>query len=364
MIEVLWIMILTSLACGILGPFLVMLNLSMTADALSHSVLLGIVLAFFVVRDLNSPVLFLMAVIFAILTVLVVEWLSHRNRLAKEDALAFVFPCFFSIAVVLISYFFRNAHLDVDIVLMGNPLFAPFIRWGLFPKSMILLSLLFLVNAGFVFLFFQEFKMLCFDREFSSLKGIPQKNLFYVLIVLTSLTIVLSFDSVGAILVISYLVTPVGIALLWTRRFRETVFLSLIVGILISVVGYYLGIYWNVSLTGLSSAIGFLFCFISILFYKKGVIWTCIKKVKDKKMVQENLILCHLHHHPDCPEEIGMDTICSHLNWTRDKTDWYLSRLQKKGLIDVDWSRKVYLLTSKGEKHVTLLLGNLYDKQS
>lgn len=105
MFEVWLILLLTALALGLPGLILVLKNMAMTADALSHTILLGIVLAYFVTKDLNSPFLIVSAAFFGLLTIAVIERLSRHKGLREDAATGLVFPLFFSLAVLLISRF-------------------------------------------------------------------------------------------------------------------------------------------------------------------------------------------------------------------------------------------------------------------
>jgi manganese/zinc/iron transport system permease protein len=118
--QMLITLLITGIACAILGCFLVLRKLSMITDALAHSILLGIVLAFLITKDLNSPILFIGAGLFGIFTVFSIELLSSTRLVKSDDAVGIIFPLFFSLAVILISTFARNVHLDIDIVLMGQ----------------------------------------------------------------------------------------------------------------------------------------------------------------------------------------------------------------------------------------------------
>ena len=116
-IEIQLIAILTAVACALPGVFLVLRRMAMMSDAISHTVLLGIVLGFFLVGDLASPLLIFGAALMGVVTVSLVA-LLERTRLVKEDAaIGLVFPALFSIAVILISRYAGNVHLDVDAVL-------------------------------------------------------------------------------------------------------------------------------------------------------------------------------------------------------------------------------------------------------
>ncbi|BBM41528.1 ABC transporter [Leptotrichia shahii] len=134
-LEIQLIAIMVASACSILGTFLVLKSMAMVSDAITHTILLGIVVAFFAVHDLNSPLLIVGAGIVGVLTVYLVE-LLNSTRLVKEDsAIGVVFPLLFSIAVILISRYAGNVHLDVDSVLLGELAFAPFNRIQIFGFS-------------------------------------------------------------------------------------------------------------------------------------------------------------------------------------------------------------------------------------
>ena len=127
--EILLIAIAVSIACAIPGVFLVLRHMSMMADAITHTVFLGIVLAFFVTEDLNSPLLLVGATVVGVGTVWLTEMI-HNTGLVNEDAsIGIIFPLLFSIAIILVSLYSGNAHLDVDTALLGEIAFAPFDRW-------------------------------------------------------------------------------------------------------------------------------------------------------------------------------------------------------------------------------------------
>ena len=143
-IEIQLIAAIIAVACALPGVFLVLRRMAMMSDAISHTVLLGIVLSFFLVQSLHSPLLILGAAAMGVVTVSLVELLG-RTRLVKQDAaIGLVFPALFSIAVILISRFARGVHLDVDAVLLGELAFAPFDRLTFFgldlPRSLVVMG--------------------------------------------------------------------------------------------------------------------------------------------------------------------------------------------------------------------------------
>ena len=128
-LEIQLVAVVVAVACAIPGVFLVLRRMALMSDAISHTVLLGIVLAFFVHADLGSPLLAVGAALIGLLTVVLVE-LLRRTELVREDAaIGLVFPLLFSVAVILISRYAGDVHLDTDAVLLGELAFAPFNRF-------------------------------------------------------------------------------------------------------------------------------------------------------------------------------------------------------------------------------------------
>jgi manganese/zinc/iron transport system permease protein len=167
--------VVTAMACAILGGFLVLRRMAMLTDAISHTVLLGIVIGFFIVQDLASPILIFGAAAVGVLTVSLVA-LLERSRLVKGDAaIGLVYPVLFSIAVILISRFAGDVHLDTDAVLVGELAFIPLIActfWAtILAARFYLMSGIFLINLAFILLFYKELKLSTFDAGLATALG-------------------------------------------------------------------------------------------------------------------------------------------------------------------------------------------------
>jgi len=167
-IEIQLIAAVVAAACALPGVFLVLRRMALLSDAISHAILLGIVVAFFVVEDLTSPFLIIAAALTGVLTVALVEALN-RTRLVREDAsIGLVFPVLFSIGVILISRYAGDIHLDTDSVLLGELAFAPFNRFeiggsDLGPKALWLMGGVLIINIVLITVFFKELKLATFD---------------------------------------------------------------------------------------------------------------------------------------------------------------------------------------------------------
>ncbi|HFI0064718.1 TPA: metal ABC transporter permease [Streptococcus suis] len=261
MLEVLLILLAVGTSCGLIGSVLVVRNQAMLADALSHSVLLGIVLGFFVSYSLDSPLLLFGAAVFGLLTVLAIEGL-HTRKLAQDAATGLLFTFFFALAVILISLFARNVHLDLDMVLMGEVLFAPLNRLDFLGLSLPLALVksvgLLLVLLVFFFLNFQALTLYLLDKEQAKLQGIATKRLELGLIFLVSLTTVSSFEAVGSMAVIVFLLAPSMAALPWSKHFCQFLVLGQCCAILMIVLGFGLASWLDLTMSGTCSVMGLL----------------------------------------------------------------------------------------------------------
>jgi manganese/zinc/iron transport system permease protein len=158
-IEIQLIASLVAIACAIPGVFLVLRKMALISDAISHSILPGLVIGFFITHDLNSPLLILMGALSGILTVILVEYIQ-KTKLVKEDtAIGLVFPALFSIGVLLIAKNANDVHLDIDAVLLGELSVAPFDRLfingiDIGPKSLWIIGTILLITLSLLAAFF------------------------------------------------------------------------------------------------------------------------------------------------------------------------------------------------------------------
>ena len=263
--EILLIAIAVSIACAIPGVFLVLRRMSMMADAITHTVFLGIVLAFFVTEDLNSPLLLVGATLVGVGTVWLTEMI-HNTGLVNEDAsIGIIFPLLFSIAIILVSLYSGNAHLDVDTALLGEIAFAPFDRWivngtDLGPVSLWISLGVAVINLVLVMLFYKELQLSTFDPLLAGLFGFMPALIHYVLMTMVSLTVVASFQAVGAILVIGLMIGPAVIAYLWTDSVKAMLTSSIIIGMICAVIGTEIAFTLDVSIAGaIATTIGIRF---------------------------------------------------------------------------------------------------------
>lgn len=261
-----WVVVtglLVGITCGIAGVFLILRKMSMIADAISHTVLFGIVMAYIITQSLNGFWMLIGAAVAGILTAYLVQ-LLHSSGIQEDAAIGVVFTSLFAAGVLLITLFASNVHLDVEHVLMGEIAFVPWDRWTILglamPKAVWMLLLVLIINIGFLLLFFKEMKLATFDPVYAATIGIPVVFLHYGFMTSISFTTVAAFDSVGAILVVAMLIGPAATSYLISQTIKQMFIYSMLFGAAASVIGYYLAKLWDTSIAGMmATTVGLLF---------------------------------------------------------------------------------------------------------
>jgi manganese/zinc/iron transport system permease protein len=269
--DIYLVAVVVAIACALPGVFLVIRGTTMLSDAITHSVLLGIVLAFFITNDLNSPLLMIGATLVGLLVVWLIEALQRTKLMSSDAAIGIVFPLFFSLGIILITRYAGDVHLDTDSVLMGELAFAPFRRASIFgidlgPASLISMLVILLLNVGFILLFFKELKVTTFDPVFSAVIGLSPAIIHYGLMGLVSLTAVGAYDAVGSILVVGFMVGPGLSAYLLTNDLKKMIGIAVAFAIFNSIVGVTAARYFDVSLAGMIATVTGITTFLAFLF--------------------------------------------------------------------------------------------------
>ncbi|KAA0548985.1 metal ABC transporter permease [Bacillus sp. BGMRC 2118] len=244
---------LVGISCGMVGCFLLLRKMAMLADAISHTVLLGIVSAFLVSHSLSGISMLIGALIVGLLTAYFVQLLD-QSGVQTDAAIGVVFTSLFALGVILISLFADQVHIDADHALMGEIAFVPWdtimVFGYLIPKAVLLLSSVFMLNLFLILLFYKELKLCSFDAQMAIALGIPVMAIHYLLMGMVSLSTVASFDAVGAILVVAMLIAPGATAYLLTDKLNVMLMISGVVGLASAIGGYYIAYLLNVSIAG------------------------------------------------------------------------------------------------------------------
>lgn len=286
MIEVMLVLLVTGLSTSLLGVFLVLKNSSMTTDAISHTILLGIVVAFFITQDLRSPLLIIGATVIGLITVYLIEVVTATRLMKQDAAIGIVFTALFALAVILVSRYADDIHLDIDVVLMGQVLFSPLNRIDFLgislPYALVQLTIILIINLLFVIIFYKELKLTSFDPIYATVAGFSTTLVYYILMSLVSVTAVTAFDAVGSILVISFFVAPAATSYLIVNRLSSMISVALGISAFNSIVGCLIGYYADLSISGSVATVS------TVVFFAVYAI-TYYNKVRKKKHSIENV---------------------------------------------------------------------------
>lgn len=359
--EVQLIAVVIAAACAIPGVFLVLRRMAMMSDAISHTVLFGIVVGFFLTHDLGSPWLFLGAVLTGVLTVSLVE-LLNRTRLVKQDAaIGLVFPVLFSIAVILISRFAGNVHLDTDAVILGELAFAPFDRvvWygvDMGPRALVVGVALVLLNLAFITIFYKELKLATFDAGLAAAFGFLPGVLHYALMALVSITAVGAFDAVGSILVVALMIAPPATAYLLTDRLSWMIGLSVIIGVGSAIAGYWQAHWLDVSIAGsMATMSGVAFGLAFLFAPERGIVSALRRRTRQKWDFAQKMLVSHLLHHeatPQAAEESHVEHLTHHMHWPPAFAVRVVQRAEQRGLLHRQGD--MLILTERGRQAAEL----------
>lgn len=273
-LEIQLIAAFTAAACAIPGVFLLLRKMSMVSDSITHTILLGIVLAFFAVNDLSSPFLLIGAAAMGPITVWLTELLSKTRTVSEDAATGIVFPLLFSAAVILITKYAGTAHLDTDSVLLGELAFAPFDRMVIFgfdlgAKGLYVSGSLLLINIVFTAVFYKELQVVSFDPVLAAVMGFSPVILHYSLMTVASLTAVGAFEAVGSVLVTAFMIAPAASAYLITENLKKMLFIAVGIGLLSGLLGYHTAVLLDVSIAGCMA------CWTGV-FFGGAVVWNLV----------------------------------------------------------------------------------------
>ncbi|WMT86122.1 metal ABC transporter permease [Pelagibacterium sp. 26DY04] len=347
---------LVGIAASLLGTFLVLRGASMLSDAISHSIVFGIIVVWMLTGQASGPVQIIGAALTGLLTVFLTELLTATRRVKADAAIGLVFPALFSIGVLLINLFARDVHIDEHTVLLGEIGFVWLdtyeIGGYLVPQAVVWMGVMALVNLAFVAVLFKELKLATFDAALARALGFAPALLSYGLLALLSGTAVAAFDSVGAILFIAFVIVPPSAAYLLTDRLSMMLVIGVAVSIVSAIAGYWLAVWFNVSIGGMMAVMTGV-CFTLALAFgpRYGML---AQWARQRARLGENAartLAVHLFNHEDDPqasEENVTAALREHLHWSPAKSRDVLARSLAEGLVTRAGERLI--LTDKGRQ--------------
>lgn len=247
--------VFTAISCAVLGAFLVLRKMTMVGDAISHAVLPGIAIAYLLSQSRASLPMFLGAALVGVFATVIIEILSKKWKVQSDASIGMTFTTLFALGVVMITYWSDRVDLDQECVLYGEIAFVPFNTWTLAGRSMgpialwssgiLLLSVLIYTFAGY-----KGLLMSSFNEDYAAVLGIGVGAWNLSLMSMVSIATVISFESVGAILVVALLVAPAATAYLISQKLKPMILLAALFGLSGSLLGYMISARFDTSIAG------------------------------------------------------------------------------------------------------------------
>lgn len=259
-----------AISTALIGSFLTLRRMTMLANSLSHTILLGIVGAYFFAThyfpsenpaegiSINLQLMLIAALVMGFVTTFLTEFLTKTLKMQEDASTGIVFTTLFATGIVLVTLLTKNVHIGTEIV-MGN---VDALRLEDSISAWVILA----INVLFIWFFFKEFKITTFDPALSHSLGISPTLYNYLLMSLASITIIGAFRSVGVLMVLAFITGPPLIARLLTQRLTRLLMLACGIGILASLIGIALSRHLlSVYDLALSSG-GLIVCIVGIMF--------------------------------------------------------------------------------------------------
>lgn len=221
---------------GLTGSFMFLRKTSLIGDAVAHSVLPGIALAFMLFNTKNILVLLGGAVVTGWLSVYCIDIITRRSRISADTAISLVLSVFFGAGIWLLTIIQRSGNASqsgLDKFLFGKAA-------SLVQQDVVVFGVVAALVLGLTLIFYKEFKLISFDKDYAQTIGLPVKMLEMLLSTMTVLTIAIGIQAVGVVLMSALLITPAAAARYWTDRTWVMLLSASILGMVASVSGSYI----------------------------------------------------------------------------------------------------------------------------
>lgn len=342
--------ILLSASAALVGSFIFLKKKALIGDAVAHSVLPGICLAFLVVGTKSTWSLIVGAFITGWLSLLSIDYIIEKTKLKKDAAIGITLSVFFGIGILLLTYIQQtgnSAQSGLDNFIFGKAA-------AMTTEDVILFGTIAIVIFIVIFFLFEWLTLIAFDSDFARSIGIPVKGMESLLTCLTILAVVTGITSVGVVLMAAMLITPPAAARFWTDNIRTMIWIAVSIGIFSGIMGAYISYIAPSMPTGpwmvvTSSCLAFA----SFIFApKKGYLSRYLIQKKHRATIWEENTLKVFYHLGekgskfDTPRELNELLVAR--EWSYSDIHKNLKRLRKKG-----WIRQAnqkWALTESGQK--------------
>jgi ABC-type Mn2+/Zn2+ transport system permease subunit/Mn-dependent DtxR family transcriptional regulator len=337
---------MVGIMCGLIGCFIVLRNMSLIGDALSHAILPGIFVSFILV-GYSTIGFFTGSVIAGLLTAVAITWIQQNISTKNDAAIGIVFTAMFSVGVIGISWISqeKGAHLDLKDFLFGNVL-------GISSEDLIITAVVLVYTLASVVLFFRYLFITTFQSTIAQTMGISVKTIHYFLMLLLSFAVVSALRSVGVILVVAMLITPASTALLLSNRLQKVLVISAIIGLISAVMGMVLAIIFNTTPGPVMVLfVTAIYLLVAILAPEKGFIPKYLARLSQSNRITREDIIKFINKNEN---ESTFTKLFEFLDIKASKLRSHLKFLEKSNAIMLD--NNVVKLTYAGKSEANKLV--------
>ena len=341
--EIVIVIILSAITCSIPGAFLVMRKNYYAADTTNRSAMLGIAVALIFSSYLSSPLVIILGSLTAGLAMILIKKLKDFTSFRAKGLSIIISSAFLCFGILIAANFsFNNTiNFDLSIIYLGETAFTYFNRLRVFgvdigSYALYAVSLVLIINIVIVMVFYKEFKIDGVDKNYASSIEMKESTIDYLLLIMTSLSVSVSFQTAGIFMTSAFILGPAATALFYTKRLSTLAFISVFISSVACLASF--GIAWpnEVSISGtIVSFIGILFI-VSVLFSpEEGILKKHFDNLTTQKRLEEYIIMDILNSEIiDCREKNINEEISSSLKWKLMKVSYIMNKLKAENKIE------------------------------
>jgi manganese/zinc/iron transport system permease protein len=292
-----WIVLMgffVTAACGLIGNYLLLRRMALVGDAISHSILPGLVVAFMIFKTAATWVAFTGALVAGMLTVLIIEFIHRQSRVKPDAAICIAFTTLFAAGVVLMSMLESTGsfHIDADCVLYGEIAFVPLeppVVWNgysLGPPSALRMIVVFGVVILAIATFYRELLVTSFDPGLAKSLGMRTAVWHYGLMGALALVVVSAFEAVGAILAVAMLIVPPMFAAQVSDRLPVRLGLTILHAALSATIGLHISVWLNCSAAG-AMVVAAALLFVAVWMASLVCRWWHVRRISPESQIGE-----------------------------------------------------------------------------
>ncbi|MTI38906.1 iron chelate uptake ABC transporter family permease subunit [Fulvivirga lutimaris] len=341
--------ILITASSAIVGSFTFLKKKALVGDAVAHAVLPGVCLSFILYGEKNPLVLIIGAFTTGWIALTLIDFISSKSKIKEDTAIGLILSVFFGIGIFLLTIIQKSgnaAQSGLDQFLFGKAA-------SLVGSDLITFGLVAVLLLVAVYLFFKEFTLISFDKDFAASVGLPIRAMELILTTLTVLAVVVGIQAVGVVLMAAMLITPAAAARFWTEKIKVMIWLAAIFGAFSGISGAYISYVAPSMPTGpwivivISSIAFFSFFFAP----GRGIIQRLLTQKRIKKHIVDENILKALYQlgeeEKNFFDKRTIETILSKRTLRRDLLIKSLKRLKREGYLK--HSDGLWFFTTEGK---------------